>query len=162
MPSGKLPLHERALRLLAVRQRTRRELSARLVRAGFEPDDVAAELDRLEEVGLVDDERFAAEFVEHALDRRLEGRRAVVAGLTAKGVERRLIERALGDAADGEGDRLDRLAEARARRLVTLPPETAHRRLVSFLVRRGHEPSAARAAAGRALRPDADASSETG
>jgi regulatory protein len=92
---GKLPLHERALRLLAVRPRTRRELETRLVRAGFEPDEVAVELTRLEEVGLVDDARFATEFAEHALDRRLQGRRAVAADLSAKGVDRGLIEQTL-------------------------------------------------------------------
>ncbi|MGZ4114703.1 MAG: regulatory protein RecX [Actinomycetota bacterium] len=158
MAAGKLPLHERALRLLAVRPRTRRELQTRLVRAGFDPHEVGAELDRLEEVGLVDDARFAAEFAEQALDRRLEGRRAVAAGLAAKGVDRRLIDQALQGASGDDGDRLARLAQARAGRLGTLPPEAAYRRLVSFLVRRGHEPSAARAAAARALRLAADAS----
>jgi regulatory protein len=159
--SGKLPLHERALRLLAVRPRTRRELQTRLVRAGFDPQEVASELDRLEEVGLVDDARFAAEFAEHALDRRLEGRRAVAAGLAARGVDRRLIEEAMQTASGDDGHRLARLAQARAGRLATLPPEAAYRRLVSFLVRRGHEPSAARAAAARALRLAADASEST-
>jgi regulatory protein len=155
---GKLPLHERALRLLAVRPRTRRELETRLVRAGFEPDEVAVELTRLEEVGLVDDARFATEFAEHALDRRLQGRRAVAADLSAKGVDRGLIEQTLQAAAGDEADRLARLAEARVGRLRNVAPEAAYRRLVSFLVRRGHEPAAARAAATRALRVDADAS----
>ncbi|MGZ4137195.1 MAG: RecX family transcriptional regulator, partial [Actinomycetota bacterium] len=98
------------------------------------------------------------EFAEQALDRRLEGRRAVAAGLAAKGVDRRLIDQALQGASGDDGDRLARLAQARAGRLGTLPPEAAYRRLVSFLVRRGHEPSAARAAAARALRLAADAS----
>lgn len=158
MPGAKLSLHDRALRLLAVRPRTRRELLLRLVRAGFERDEVDAELDRLQEVGLVDDARFAAEFVEHALDRRLEGRRSIAASLSAKGLDRRLIQETLASADRDDGTRLDRLAEARARRLRGLGPEAAYRRLVSFLVRRGHEAGAARAAAARALRLDAEAS----
>jgi regulatory protein len=152
LPGARLPLHERALRLLAIRPRTRGELRARLVRAGFEREEVDVELGRLEEVGLVDDARFAAEFVEHALDRRLEGRRSIAANLSARGVDRRLIEAALAEASGDDADRLDRLAGARADRLRGLSPEAAHRRLVSFLVRRGHEPAAARAAAARALR----------
>jgi regulatory protein len=151
VPGARLSLHERALRLLAVRQRTRRELQTRLVRAGFEADDVASELDRLEEVGLVDDARFAAEFTEHALGRHLEGRRAVAATLSAMGLDRTLIDEALGGAAGDEAERLRRLADARAARLHGLPPDTAYRRLVSFLVRRGHETSAARRAASEAL-----------
>ena len=158
MARGKLPLHDRALRLLAVRPRTRRELQTRLVGAGFDPDEVAAELDRLQEVGLVDDARFAAEFAEHALDRRLEGRRAVAADLSARGVDGALIEETLQAADVDESGRLARLAEARVGRLRNVAPEAAYRRLVSFLVRRGHEPGAARAAASRALRLDADAS----
>jgi regulatory protein len=156
--AGKLPLHERALRLLAVRPRTRRELQTRLAHAGFDAGDVAVELDRLEEVGLINDARFAAEFVEHALARRLEGRRAVAASLSAKGLDRGLIEEALDAVAGDESGRLDRLAEARAARLRGVPPEAAYRRLVSFLVRRGHEPGPARTAAARALRVQAEAS----
>jgi regulatory protein len=151
----KLPLHERALGLLAVRPRTRRELHSRLVRAGFEPDEVVAELDRLQEVGLVDDSRFAAQFVEHALERRLEGRRSVAAGLAAKGLDRSVIQEALEAAGGEDDDRLDRLAEARAGRLRHVSPEAAHRRLVSFLIRRGHDAGAARAAATRVLRLEA-------
>jgi regulatory protein len=156
MPGGKLPLHERALRLLAVRPRTCRELQLRLVRAGFDREEVDAELERLQEVGLIDDARFAAEFIEHALHRRLEGRRSIAANLFARGLDRGLIDEALDAAQDDDGGRLARLADARADRLRALPPETAHRRLVSFLVRRGHDPGAARAAAARALRLDAE------
>jgi regulatory protein len=158
VPGAKLPLHERSLRLLAVRPRTRRELQTRLVRAGFERDEVEAELDRLQAVGLVDDARFATEFVEHALDRRLEGRRSIAANLAARGLDRRLIDEALAGAHRDDADRLDRLARARVDRLRGLAPEAAYRRLVSFLVRRGHDPGAARGAASRALRLDAEAS----
>ncbi len=155
---NKLPLHERALGLLAVRPRTRRELHTRLLRAGFDADEVGAELDRLQQVGLVDDVRFAADFVEHALDRRLEGRRSIASRLAAKGLDRSLIRDALEAAGGDDEERLERLARARAGRLGGLAPDAAYRRLVSFLVRRGHEPSAARAVAARVLRSDADAS----
>jgi regulatory protein len=158
VPDRKLPLHERALRLLAVRPRTRRELHLRLTRAGFEREEVDAELDRLQQVGLVDDARFAAEFIQHALHRRLEGRRLIEASLSARGLDRRLIADTLDAAAADEGGRLRRLAEARADRLRGLPPEAAHRRLVSFLVRRGHNAGAAREAASQALRLDPEAS----
>ena len=40
--------HERALGLLAVRQRSRRELERRLLQAGFEDDEVQESLERLE------------------------------------------------------------------------------------------------------------------
>ena len=57
-------LHDRALGLLAVRPRSRRELQERLVRAGFDDMEVSDEIDRLTSVGLVDDLSFARGLVE--------------------------------------------------------------------------------------------------
>jgi regulatory protein len=149
-----LSCHDRALRLLAVRPRSRRELESRLRSAGFDTEMVAEELVRLQEVGLLDDERFAQEFAEQALGRRLTGRRAVASSLAAKGVSRPLIERALQDVVGDEDARAAELARSRASRLRGLAPEVAYRRLVSFLARRGYEGSVARRAAASALRPD--------
>lgn len=150
-PKRPLDCHERALRLLAVRQRTRRELQLRLVRAGFEPTEVEGELVRLEAVGLVDDERFAREFAEHELCVRLAGRRGVASALAAKGVDRGTVERTLQEATGEDAERADELARARAARVRGLPPQAAFSRLVSFLVRRGHDPEVARRAARAAL-----------
>jgi regulatory protein len=149
-----LSCHDRALRLLAVRPRSRREMESRLRSAGFDAEMVAEELVRLQEVGLLDDERFAQEFAEQALGRRLSGRRAVASSLAAKGVSRSLIERALQDVEGDEDARAAELARSRASRLRGLAPEVAYRRLVSFLARRGYEGSVARRAAASALRPD--------
>jgi len=146
-----LDLHERALRLLAVRPRSRRELQVRLRAAGFEPDRIEEELIRLEEVGLVDDEAFAREVAEHHVTARRGGRRAVVGALAAKGVSRRVIEEAVADLGQDEEERALELARQRAPRLAELPPEKAFGRLSSLLMRRGYEPATAREAARRAL-----------
>jgi len=150
-PTHPLDCHERALRLLSVRPRSRHELWLRLVRAGFPAEEVEGELRRLGDVGLVDDEAFAREFAAHQLGARRAGRRAVASGLAAKGIDRRTIERTLAEAPDDDAERADDLARSRAVRLRALPPEKAFPRLVSFLVRRGHDPETARAAARRAL-----------
>ena len=156
-PKNPLDLHERALRLLAVRPRSRRELEVRLRRAGFEPDEVDEELVRLEAVGLVDDEAFARELAEHHVNSRRSGRRAVVGALAAKGVSRRVIEEALADLGEGEEERALELARQRAPRLAGLPPEKAFGRLSSLLMRRGYDPTTARDAARQALRaPDGE------
>jgi regulatory protein len=149
-----LSCHDRALRLLAARPRSRRELETRLRSAGFDPEMVAEELARLEEVGLLDDERFAQEFAEHSLGRKLSGRRAVASSLAAKGVSRPVIERALQDIEGDEDARAAELARSRVSRLSGQRPEVAYRRLVSFLARRGYEGAVARRAAASALRPD--------
>ena len=151
-----LDCHERALRLLAVRPRSRRELEQRLRSVGFEPQEVAQEMRRLEAVGLVDDEDFARRLVEHEVGNRHAGDRAIAARLAAKGVARGTIERTLGELATvPEDERALELARGRARRLSGLAPETAYGRLLPFLQRRGYGYETAHRAAARALGLDA-------
>ncbi|HEX6332323.1 MAG TPA: regulatory protein RecX [Actinomycetota bacterium] len=151
MAKTPLDCHERALGLLAVRPRSRRELRTRLLRAGFEAGEVDGELERLEAVGLVDDDEFARRVAEHELSVRLSGRRAIENRLAAKGVDRATIDRALEDVGVPDEERALELARDRARRLGGLRPEQAYSRLVSFLARRGYEPGIAHSAARAAL-----------
>jgi regulatory protein len=151
--SVKAPLdcHERALRLLAVRPRSRRELESRLRQAGFDADEVSSELDRLEVVGLIDDGAFAHELAEHHLKVRGSGRRAVAGALASKGVSRETIEVTLAGLEEDESERALDIARDRARRLTSLRPEVAYGRLVSFLARRGYDGGTSREAARVAL-----------
>jgi len=154
-PKNPKSCHERALGLLAVRPRTRRELERRLLGAGFEPTEVGDVLARLEGVGLVDDRAFAEQFAEHQFTNRLAGRRAVTRGLLAKGVSPAI---AAGVAAVGlaeEEVRAEELARARALRMSGVEPAKAFGRLTSLLLRRGYAPDVARIAARRALHLDA-------
>jgi regulatory protein len=144
-------VHERALGLLAVRQRSRRELERRLVQAGFEPGEVADELERLERVGLLDDEAFARAVVESRMGFRGESRRAVAGKLAQAGVASDVAIVALDEAPEAEEERAQRLADAKAPRLSSLEPQVAFQRLYGFLARRGYGPEIARRVAGRAL-----------
>jgi regulatory protein len=141
---------DRALRLLSVRDRSRREMERRLLMAGFAPSDVEHTLERLDSVGLINDGRFARAVVEHETGNRLAGRRAVMSALMAKGVDRETAEAAMGSDED-EGGRALELAKRRVARLGGLSPELALRRLTDFLIRRGHAPATARDAASKAL-----------
>jgi regulatory protein len=126
------------------------ELERRLARAGYEPDEVAAAIADLEEVGLIDDERFARELAE-SKRRRGMGRRAGLAALRAKGVDREIAEQAVGEVnPEDEAARAYELARARLERLRSVPPDVAYRRTVGFLVRRGFEPVIASTAVRRA------------
>jgi regulatory protein len=143
--------HERALGLLAVRPRTRQELERRLLQAKFPAEEVEDVLERLERVELIDDRAFAEQFAQHQFVVKHAGRRGVMQALLAKGVDRDLAamvtEREPGD----EDDRAERLAVARAARMVGVDPAKAFVRLSGMLMRRGHSPEAARRAARRAL-----------
>lgn len=102
------------------------------------PADVAEPvLDRLAEVGLVDDAAFARDWLA-AGGRRQKSRRALLAELTEKGVDREVIEAA---AAELDGDRDYEVARGFAARkasaLAGLDPAVQYRRLAGALARRG-------------------------
>ena len=143
--------HERALGLLAVRPRSRRELERRLLQARFDLDEVRDVLARLEGVGLVDDGAFARQYAEHRFRSRREGRRAVADGLRAAGISPELTEATVGEAPDDEEERALSLARSRVPRLAGLEPARAFTRLSSLLTRRGYAPELARRSARIAL-----------
>jgi regulatory protein len=154
-PKNPKSCHERALGLLAVRPRTRRELQRRLLAAGFEPAEVEDVLTRLEGVALIDDRAFAEQFATHQFDVRLAGSRGVLRGLMAKGVDADLAAQAAEAAALDEQARADQLAASKAARMTGIEPTKAFGRLTGVLLRRGYQPEVARSAARRALHIDA-------
>jgi regulatory protein len=152
-PAPKHPksCHERALGLLSVRPRSRRELQRRLRQAGFDDQDVEDVLERLEGVGLIDDDAFARQLAEHQMGARKAGRRSVERALAAKGVAPEVTRAVLAEAPEDEEERALELAASRAGRLGRLDPAKAFARLSSLLVRRGYDGDVARRAARRAL-----------
>lgn len=152
MTAGRRSAKDRALGLLGYRARSRAELSRRLLRAGYEHEEISSALDDLEAVGLVDDEQFARELAAHELKGRGSGRRLAITALRRAGVDQELAERIVEESAPaGEEARAEDLARARLPRLRGLDDATSHRRLVSYLLRRGYDGHAALTAARRAL-----------
>jgi regulatory protein len=150
-PKNPKSCHERALGLLAVRPRSRRELERRLLGARFDPDEVQDVLMRLERVGLVDDEAFARQYAEQRFGARKEGSRGVVRGLRAAGIAPALAASVAEGASDDDEERAAELARSRASRLRGVAPQKAFARLSSLLMRRGYSPEIARGAARKAL-----------
>jgi regulatory protein len=150
-PKNPKSCHERALGLLAVRPRSRRELERRLLGARFDPDEVQDVLMRLERVGLVDDEAFARQYAEQRFGARKEGSRGVVQGLRAAGIAPALAASVAEGASDDDEERAAELARSRASRLRGVAPQKAFARLSSLLMRRGYSPEIARGAARKAL-----------
>ena len=141
-----------ALDLLAVRQRSRYELSAALRRRGV-PDEVASELlGRLGEVGLVDDAAFAETVTTSRSQFGMRGRARIRQELQAKGVDRATVEAALAEL-DPESERAAALALAyrRARSMGQLDRQVARRRLAGVLARRGYAPGIVAAVVGEVL-----------
>jgi regulatory protein len=146
--------HERALGLLAVRQRSRREIQTRLLGAGFEAEEVDEVLERLGRVGLIDDEAFARAVAAYQFGSRRAGRRAVTSALLAKGVAPDLVASVVQEAVGDEESRARDLATAKVVRMGALDPAKAFGRITSLLMRRGYAPDVARSAARYALQAD--------
>jgi regulatory protein len=128
------------LRLLTARARTRAELAGQLAKRGY-PDDVSGRvLDRLAQVGLVNDEDFAEHWVRSRRVNAGKGKRALAAELRTKGVDNEVITAALaGIDAGAERERAEQLVRDRLRR-EKLSDDDAKvaRRLVGMLARRGY------------------------
>lgn len=130
---------EVVLRLLTVRPRTRAELDAALARRGTPRSAADAVLERLSEVGLVDDAAFATAWVRSRQSGRGLARRALGHELRARGVDDDTVAEALsGIDPDDELDRARRLVAARMRVVRGLPPEVQMRRLAGLLARKGY------------------------
>lgn len=127
------------LRLLTVRARTRSELEAQLTKRGY-PDDVGARvLDRLVEVGLLDDVAFAEEWVRSRRANSGKGKRALATELRTKGVDPDVIAETLDSVDAGEWRvQAEELVAAKLRRDKLDDEMKVTRRLVGMLARRGY------------------------
>ena len=134
------------LRLLTARARTRAELAGQLAKRGY-PDDVSARvLDRLTDVGLVDDAGFAEQWVHSRRANAGKGKRALAAELHTKGVDNDVITSVLGGINPAaERGRAEQLVRARLRQenLSDADDARVSRRLVAMLARRGFDQTVA-------------------
>jgi regulatory protein len=137
--SERVRARESALRLLAVRARSRSELADRLARKGLEPGVVSEVLDGLEEVGLIDDRAFARLWVDERLRLRPVGPRRLVHELSEKGVTREVIDEVVAEAfsEEREIDVARRAVEKRAARAGGRLDARELQRIRSLLLRRG-------------------------
>jgi regulatory protein len=153
-PPGPTQALEIAARFLGTRPRTRWEVARRLARAGANAEVTETTLERLAQLGLVDDADFARWWHGQRDRHSPRGRRMLEAELRAKGVPREIIEllreaepeRGPDDAAlpTTEDERAAVALEAhlRGRPLPTDPK--ALQRVGMFLMRRGFDPGIAR------------------
>ena len=148
---------EAALALLGVRDRSAAELQERLRRKGFAHEVAVAVVERLQELGYVDDRRYAGELVRGRMAQRPEGKRALQRELRRRGIEGKMIDEALEECFGG----VDEVAlaveviERRLPRLANVDVGTARRRLVALLQRRGFDFEVIQEAVTRAM-PETD------
>ena len=148
-----LKTYDRALRLLAARGRSVRELRRRLVMAKEPEAHVDAAIRRLEAMGALDDDEYARQVARSQMLGRGYAPRRIKQDLARRGVARDVAERAVQvvqveDAAPGGfgvergvdlTETMERLARKKMRSLTSADPDTRARRLYAFLARRGYE-----------------------
>ncbi|MFC0682130.1 regulatory protein RecX [Lysobacter korlensis] len=142
-----------SMNALTRRGMSRRELERVLLARELDESTVAAELDRLQGVGLLDDRALAHDLVSRLRDRKGLGRTAVAAELSRRLLPGDVITEALDSIeSDDELETARELAIRRAEQLRSLDRATAERRLSGFLQRRGYSGDIVRTAVTEALR----------
>jgi regulatory protein len=127
------------LRQLTAAPRSRAQLSEKLAERGASDDVARRVLDRVEEVGLVDDAAFAAGWVRSRHQTRGLSRRALAHELRSKGVDDETAGAALAEL-DGDDERraAEQLVARRLRSVRGLPRQKQVSRLAGMLARKGY------------------------
>jgi regulatory protein len=156
-----LHTYDRALNMLAARGRASAELRRLLVRKGEPADLVDVAIERLVNVGFLDDAAFARQF---ARSKGVSGglsRRRIQQELGRRGVSRETgveaVETVFTEEGVDEEAAIERVARKKLRSLSSLDAATKRRRLYSFLARRGYDSDDI----GRVTRQLLDASDES-
>jgi len=146
--------YDRALNLLAFRARSASELRRRLIQKGEAAARVDRVIERLREVGLVNDADFARQLARSKVSGGAS-RRRVHQELFKRGVARDVADEAVGEVMEDEQvDEVavaERVARKRMPSLAKLDPQSRRRRLYSFLARRGHDGDVIREVMARVL-----------
>ena len=130
--------YERALLFLERRDRTEKEVTDKLAGLGFSEEIVSETVERLRDIGLVNDEDYAVRYLE-ALTAKGRGRLRIVSEMRRKGLPEELVRNTLEDGVSAEDERARALAAAR-KALASVSAETepgkaaskVNRRLVSL------------------------------
>ena len=130
------------LRQLAMAPRSRAQLEQKLAQRDCPADVATAVLDRMSEVGLVDDEAYALMLVRSQQAGRGLAKGALARELRSKGIDDDLAQEALASISDAdERDRARALVDKKLRAMHGLGIEVQTRRLAGMLARKGYSPS---------------------
>ena len=138
----------RRLRRSALSERESRTF---LAQRGFDAGVVDATIDRFTTRGWIDDAVLAEQLLYAGTSRKGQGRRAIAQTLSARGIARDVADAALATLPDDDDDRALEYARSKAHGLRSYDLETAMRRLMGQLARRGYSGSVASSAARTAL-----------
>jgi regulatory protein len=125
-----------ALHLINYKPRTEAEIRQRLEKKGFDPAVTGETIEHLRTSGLLDDRRFAGDWVDNQTEFRPRGRRLLQYELRYKGLDDEVIQEALEKAA-GEDDLAYQAGIRKAQLLSRLERSEFRLKLIQYLARRG-------------------------
>jgi regulatory protein len=131
-----LKFYERVARYIAIRPRSKKEITDYLVRKKVSPALSTQIIAQLGESNLINDAEFAYWWVDQRSTFRPKGKRALLAELSQKGISREIAEKVINQ----QVNELPLAAAAAQKKLKTLSrfsPEDQRQKLTSFLLRRG-------------------------
>lgn len=168
---------EAAARFLEPRARSVAEVRRRLTGTGYRPDLVDGAIERLLELGVLDDEAFARAWVESRDRARPRGERAIRQELGLKGIDRTTMDLVLAErreavagttADDGvmvsaDQAAAERLLARNARSLARVAdPRQRRQRAYALLARNGFDPEVCRSVAARVTEDPDDVAEDDG
>ena len=159
--AGSMSPMDYAMKYLTAKDRTVSEMQAYLDEKDFGEADVDATIARLQELGLLDDRRYAQRFVETRLASKPVSRRHLYEQMKGHGISEEYIREAM-ELADSDTERENALSIARkfVRQFADLEPEKRRARVLNRLEARGYSYDTARNALEEALSEE-DAWSES-
>ena len=126
---------EKALYLLEYRSHSKKELADKISRTTSREAAEAA-VERMEELGLVNDESYARQLAEYLMERKGYGVRRARQELLQKGIDREFIEELLEELAPDPEEKLREIVERKYQN--QLKDEKGYRRTVAALQRLGY------------------------
>jgi regulatory protein len=133
-----------ALKLLAVKARTEKELVRLLSDRGYGQDIIDETVLFLKARHIIDDLRFARDYAEYVERRNPSAVANIRAVLESKGIESGIIEKVTEGLDDGAT--VKKVALDRFKRVKGLPRDKARKRVYDYLLRRGFTHDAAESA----------------
>lgn len=127
-----------ALNLIAFRSRASGELQRALQGKGYSSECAEAAVNRMLELGYLNDSRFAERWIENRQEHRPRSVRMLKQELRQKGIDAETIGEAISTVEIDEYTDALALASKKASTMAALDQPTRHRRISGFLARRGY------------------------
>lgn len=95
-------IKDHAFNLLSYRDRSCKELKDRLLEKGFEENNVDSVIERLEELGYINDKDFAYKWVRYRIKHKPRGKNLLKKELFSKGINDKIINKTINKLLDDE------------------------------------------------------------